>query len=84
VFDTVDACADLVGPSPPRPLVDAVHAAWVAFARSGRPGWAAYDTTRRPVMQFGDACEVLDDPDPWRRELWWELVRSSPPRADRG
>jgi len=74
VFDTVHACPDLVGPDPPRPLVEAVHGAWVGFARAGEPGWAAYDTTRRPVRELGGASGVLEDPDAERRELWRGLI----------
>jgi len=70
VFDTGHACPDLVGSDPPRRVVDAVHGAWVAFARAGDPGWAAYDATRRPVMELGAVCGVVEDPDRERREVW--------------
>jgi para-nitrobenzyl esterase len=42
----------LLGPDPAPPgLAARVHAAWVAFARTGDPGWAAYDP-RRPVAEI--------------------------------
>ncbi|GAA1986800.1 carboxylesterase/lipase family protein [Amycolatopsis minnesotensis] len=41
----------LLGPGPaPAGLAARVHGAWVAFARTGDPGWAAY-TPQRPVVE---------------------------------
>ncbi|MFD5187024.1 carboxylesterase/lipase family protein [Streptomyces sp. NPDC058357] len=54
VFDTLekpDAVA-LTGADAPQELADAMHAAWVAFAASGDPGWPGWDASR-PVMGFG-------------------------------
>lgn len=54
VFDTLktaDAVA-LTGTAAPQELADAMHAAWVSFARTGDPGWPAWDASR-PVMTFG-------------------------------
>jgi carboxylesterase type B len=40
VFDTLGNGADpLLGPNPPQQLADTMHAAWVAFATRGDPGW---------------------------------------------
>ncbi|GAA1253944.1 carboxylesterase family protein [Prauserella halophila] len=56
VFDIADKPwlhrnTGLLGPDPaPADLAAHVHAAWVAFARTGNPGWAAYDP-QRPVAQ---------------------------------
>ena len=47
-----------------------MRAAWVAFARDGDPGWAAYDPAHRAVMVFGDTSEVVTDPGGGRREAW--------------
>ncbi|MEV8455345.1 carboxylesterase family protein [Streptomyces sp. NPDC052095] len=54
VFDTLDRpdAVVLAGADAPRELAAAMHAAWVAFARSGDPGWPAWDASR-PVMAFG-------------------------------
>ncbi|MFE7466021.1 carboxylesterase/lipase family protein [Streptomyces sp. NPDC057499] len=54
VFDTLDRpdAVALAGPDAPRELARAMHAAWVAFARSGDPGWPGWDASR-PVMAFG-------------------------------
>jgi para-nitrobenzyl esterase len=49
-------------------LADAMHRAWIAFARSGDPNhdglpsWPRYDLARRATMRFDATCEVLDDP----------------------
>ncbi|MFJ6618027.1 hypothetical protein ACIQOW_10710 [Kitasatospora sp. NPDC091335] len=56
VFDLADepwlhGPAGLLGPDPaPAGLAARVHGAWVAFAGTGNPGWAAYDP-RRPVAE---------------------------------
>ncbi|GLY70178.1 carboxylesterase/lipase family protein [Amycolatopsis taiwanensis] len=56
VFDIADkpwlhGDTGLLGPDPvPDGLAARVHAAWVSFARTGAPGWAAYDP-RRPVTK---------------------------------
>ena len=42
----------LLGPEPPQELARTMHAAWVAFATSGDPGWPAYDLSRRATMRF--------------------------------
>jgi para-nitrobenzyl esterase len=53
VFDTLDRpeTAALAGEHAPQELADAMHRAWVHFASTGHPGWAAYDVSR-PVMRF--------------------------------
>ena len=48
VFNTADTAA-LTGDDPARlPLGEAMARAWIAFARSGNPGWPAYDSYRSP------------------------------------
>ncbi|KAA2265682.1 carboxylesterase family protein [Solihabitans fulvus] len=57
VFDLADRPwlhgeTGLLGPDPAPPgLAARVHAAWVAFASTGDPGWAAYDP-QRPVAEI--------------------------------
>jgi para-nitrobenzyl esterase len=57
VFDLADkpwlhGDSGLLGPDPaPGDLAARVHAAWVAFAGTGDPGWAAYDP-RQPVAEI--------------------------------
>jgi len=74
VFATQAEVPVLVGDAPPQGLADAVHGAWVRFARTGDPGWPCYDTARRPVMDFGAECRVVDDPQRGHRLLWDDLV----------
>lgn len=71
VFDTLgDETEPLAGASPPQPLADTMHAAWVAFATHGNPGWPKYDLTRRATMRFDARSEVVDDPRSTERVLW--------------
>ncbi|MEU6047246.1 carboxylesterase/lipase family protein [Streptomyces griseus] len=51
VFDNLRYGEALTGPDAPQPLADAMHRAWVGFAATGDPGWAAWDG-RRPVRVF--------------------------------
>ncbi|MEU3052096.1 carboxylesterase/lipase family protein [Streptomyces griseus] len=51
VFDNLRHGEALTGPDAPQPLADAMHRAWVGFAATGDPGWAAWDG-RRPVRVF--------------------------------
>jgi para-nitrobenzyl esterase len=71
VFDTLaTATSPLYGAEPPQKVADSVHAAWVAFATSGRPGWSAYKTTTRPVMTFGLPTRLVEDPRAAELALW--------------
>jgi len=47
-----------------------MHAAWVAFATNGDPGWPKYDLSRRATMRFDTTSKALDDPRSVERELW--------------
>ena len=68
--------APLVGPEPPVALAEAMQDAWIAFARTGKPGhdglpdWPTYDTETRPTMEFGETCSVVADPGQRTRILW--------------
>jgi len=75
VFDTVDAgpgqmFGNLLGDEPPRELARQIHAAWVSFARTGDPGWPAYDLGRRAIMRFDAEPRLVDDPYAWERRIW--------------
>jgi para-nitrobenzyl esterase len=56
----------------PRRLVDAVHGAWVAFARDGDPGphWPAYGADRAVLRFDAEGPEVVQDPAAAERRLW--------------
>jgi len=44
--------------------------AFVRFARTGSPGWPAYDLRQRQTMVFDTASSVVNDPRQWERELF--------------
>jgi para-nitrobenzyl esterase len=72
VFDNLSAeGAELaLGQAPPAELADRMHAAWIAFARSGDPGWRSFDDTY-PVMIFNSAGGDLQaDPRGDERRIW--------------
>ncbi|GGY45700.1 hypothetical protein GCM10010363_27940 [Streptomyces omiyaensis] len=74
VFDTLDTpeAEALTGPGAPRELAAAVHAAWVAFASDGDPGWRTWDE-ERPVMVFGpERPSVVSAPREDERRSWEE------------
>lgn len=63
--------AMLTGDGPERQAIaDVMHAAWISFARTGDPGWPAYDLDRRATKRFDTTTEVLDDPMGDERALW--------------
>jgi carboxylesterase 2/para-nitrobenzyl esterase len=71
VFDTLgEETESLAGPNPPQRLADTMHAAWVAFATNGNPGWPRYDLARRATMRFDAKSELVDDPRSTERVLW--------------
>jgi para-nitrobenzyl esterase len=72
VFDTLDAERGeaLYGSSPPAEVAAAMHRAWIDFARSGRPGWAAYDLGTRATMTFDLNSTLIYDPRPEQRVAW--------------
>jgi len=75
VFDDLGTGSEaLAGGSPPQQLADTMHAAWIAFATRGDPGWPRYDLTQRTTMRFDTTSEVVHDPLA-RERLLWEGVR---------
>lgn len=84
VFDTLNlgGAELLTGAGPERQgIADAMHRAWIAFARTGDPNhpgipeWPQYDLTRRPTMRFDTECLVLDDPAADDRKAFETAVR---------
>jgi para-nitrobenzyl esterase len=51
-------------------MSDRVMDAFVRFARTGDPGWPAYDLARRQTMIFDSTSRVESDPRRWERELF--------------
>ncbi|KOU36743.1 carboxylesterase/lipase family protein [Streptomyces sp. WM6378] len=72
VFDRLDdpAYAPILGEKPPQSLADAMHGAWVAFAKTGDPGWAPYDRETRTTMVFDTVPSVESDLRGEERALW--------------
>lgn len=72
VFDTLtqpDAIA-LGGPDAPQSLADEMHAAWVAFATTGDPGWEVWSSAR-PVRVFdADGGRTVNAPRDDERAAW--------------
>jgi para-nitrobenzyl esterase len=58
-------------PTPARQAMsDTVMDAFVRFARTGNPGWPAYDLNRRSTMVFDSVSRIVSDPRKWERELF--------------
>jgi para-nitrobenzyl esterase len=51
-------------------MSDIVMTAYVRFARTGSPGWPAYDLTARRTMVFDAPSRVESNPRAWERELF--------------
>lgn len=61
----------LLGPDkPPADLAARMHATWVRFARTGNPGWDAYDDERRATMRIDAEWTQVDDPRSQERQAW--------------
>ena len=72
VFDTIsreDSHA-LVGDTPSPAVAKTMHGTWVSFITGGNPGWAPYDTDRRPVALLTDDLTETADPAGDERALW--------------
>jgi len=72
VFDNLDAhwVETVAGAETPQGLADNMHAAWVSFVSRGDPGWAAYNSDRRPVMTFDGQSALVEDPLGLERAIW--------------
>lgn len=53
-----------------RAMSDRMMDAFVRFARTGDPGWPAYDLAARQTMIFDTDSRVESDPRRWERELF--------------
>jgi para-nitrobenzyl esterase len=70
VFDNVEKARNFVGRGDePQVLADRMSDAWLAFARTGDPGWPAYDAQRRATMIFDLESRVEEDPLPEVRQV---------------
>ena len=81
VFDQLDndQARGIAGESP-QALADTVHAAWVAFTKTGDPqhaglpAWPTWNSERRPTMRFDTTSTLVDDPAADERLLWDGIV----------
>jgi para-nitrobenzyl esterase len=81
VFDQVANAAAMTGDTPEaHALAKTMSGAWTRFAATGDPNggdlphWPAYDAETRPVMLFGDAPAVSNDPQAEERSLLEPLL----------
>ena len=70
VFDTLGHGSAMAGETAPQQLADQMHRAWVAFARSGDPGWTAWTPDDPAVMTFDLESEVVTGPRADELALW--------------
>ena len=67
--------AQLVGSGPEADrLATSIQDAWLAFARSGDPGWPAYDLAKRATQRLGRASGIDFDPQGAERAFWDGLL----------
>jgi para-nitrobenzyl esterase len=63
VFDNVEKARNFVGRGDePQAVADQMSDAWLAFARTGDPGWPAYDAATRKTKLFDLTSTVVSDP----------------------
>lgn len=86
VLYSFDRVRSFVGPgNGPKLMAEQMAGAWVAFARSGKPGhkglpqWAPYDVATRPVMDFNTRSRLVNDPQPEVRKALAEIPMSGLP-----
>ncbi len=71
VFDNLDdpLAEPLAGAAPPQSLADEMHGAWVAFVKTGSPGWAPYGADRT-TRRFDLVSATVNDPGAAQRLVW--------------
>ncbi|MEV4112697.1 carboxylesterase family protein [Nonomuraea sp. NPDC049695] len=57
-----------------RELTTQIRTAWASFARSGNPGWPAYDSEQRLTRVFDATPSVTAYPEEASRRLWQDHV----------
>ena len=60
----------LLGPDAPAELARRMHAAFADYARSGDPGWPAYDPADRATLVFDTVDSLVDDAAATERQAW--------------
>ena len=59
-----------IGSQPPAELATLMHGAWVRFAKTGDPGWPAYELNRRETMLFDTSSQLVPDAAAPERQAW--------------
>lgn len=59
-------------------MSETVMDAFIAFARTGNPGWAPYELEARKTMVFDTQSRVVSDPRQWERELFARIPYIQP------
>jgi para-nitrobenzyl esterase len=72
VFDCIDdpGFDAMFGRPAPQSTATAMHSAWVAFAKTGDPGWAPYSEDNRVSMRFDETSQITLDDRADERALW--------------
>jgi para-nitrobenzyl esterase len=66
-------------PTPPQTrMSETLMDAFIRFAKTGNPGWGAYDLKARRTMVFDTQSRVVNDPRKWERELFSRLPYVQP------
>ncbi|HEY0435498.1 MAG TPA: carboxylesterase family protein [Phenylobacterium sp.] len=69
VFDNVEKARNFVGRGDePQLVADQMSQAWLDFARTGEPGWPAYDAQSRATRLFDVESRTVGDPLPAVRQ----------------
>lgn len=77
--DIALAFGTVVNPSAAqKAMSDTIMAAFVRFAKTGNPGWDAYDLKSRQTMIFDQNSRVENDPRKWERELFAKVPYIQP------
>lgn len=78
VFDTLDepGLEMLLGGRPPEGLARTMHAAWVAFASDGDPGWPRCTAAEPHSMRFDDRSRAIRDASV-DEAVWPDLLTTS-------
>jgi para-nitrobenzyl esterase len=61
-----------------RTMSETMMDAFIRFARTGKPGWNAYDLKTRKTMVFDADSRVVSDPRKWERELFARIPYVQP------
>jgi para-nitrobenzyl esterase len=69
IFDNLGH-SPIEGPEPSQEVASTYHRAFVDFAKTGNPGWPAYNSNERPVFTFDVDSGVAHDPRSDERKLW--------------